>query len=168
MGKDSISYEDLIQIVQLIESSSRFSEFHLKIGDVEIDLRAKIDGEVVRGSHAEAAPPPAAESGERPANAISRPSAASSSARAELFAEGLVLVRSPMVGTFYRAPEPGAEPFVTVGSRVKPDTTVCIIEVMKLMSSLAAEHDGVVKQILVDNGELVDAAQVLMVIDPKA
>ena len=168
MGKDSISYEDLIRIVQLIESSSRFSEFHLKVGDMEIALRAKIDGEVVRPGSVEATPPVEEESRERFRNAIALPSAASSPARAEEFAAGLVLVRSPMVGTFYRAPEPGAQPFVTVGSRVAPDTTVCIIEVMKLMSSIAAEHGGVITQILVDNGELVDAAQVLMVIDPKA
>src|SRR5688572_475274 len=153
MGKDSISYEDLIQIVQLIESSSRFSEFHLKVGDVEIDLRAKIDGQVVRASHVEAAPAPAAEGDERFGSGISHPSTPSLPARAEQFGEGLLLVRSPMVGTFYRAPEPGAEPFVTVGSRVKPDTTVCIIEVMKLMSSIAAEYHGVVTQILVNNGE---------------
>ena len=78
MGKDSISYEDLIQIVQLIESSSRFSEFHLKVGDLEIDLRAKIDGNAARASDVEAAPPLTSRL-EGPGNAIPRSATASPS-----------------------------------------------------------------------------------------
>jgi acetyl-CoA carboxylase biotin carboxyl carrier protein len=71
-----------------------------------------------------------------------------------------------MVGTFYRAPGPDAEPFVEVGQHIEPDTTVCIIEVMKLMNSIAAETRGVVAEILVENGARVDFGDVLMVIGP--
>ncbi|MFZ5509542.1 MAG: acetyl-CoA carboxylase biotin carboxyl carrier protein, partial [Pseudomonadota bacterium] len=82
--------------------------------------------------------------------------------------EGMVVVEAPMVGTFYRAPEPGAKPFVEVGQRVAPDTVVCIIEVMKLMNSIAARHAGVVAQILVNDGDPVEFGQPLVVIDPNA
>lgn len=169
MGKDSISYEDLIQIVQLIESSSQFGELHLKVGDIEIELRAKSGGKHEPTSRDEARTQVAVQGGEVSDNvAIALAESARSTAPAQQIAEGSVVIRAPMVGTFYRAPEPGAQPFVAVGSRVQPDTTICIIEVMKLMSSIPAEHSGVITHILVDDAQLVEAEQVLMVIDPKA
>ena len=78
-----------------------------------------------------------------------------------------VVIKSPMVGTFYSSPEPGARPFVEVGQAVSPDTTVCIIEVMKLMNSIPAGCNGTVTQVLVNDAEAVDAGQILIVIDPK-
>ena len=78
-----------------------------------------------------------------------------------------ILVRSPMVGTFYRAPSPGAPPFVEVGQTIEADTTVCIIEVMKLMSSILAGAQGTITNILAENGELVEHDQILMVIAPR-
>ena len=164
MGKDNLTYDDLIEIVQLIESSSRFSEFRLKTGDLEIELRAKIDGNPAQPAGGEPVSPGPVQTGAAAEIAVAHAPPVSP----PQFAEGLVLVRAPMVGTFYRAPEPGVAPFVTVGSRVEPETTVCIIEVMKLMSSIAAGHYGVVTRILVDDARLVEAAQVLMVIDPEA
>jgi acetyl-CoA carboxylase biotin carboxyl carrier protein len=81
---------------------------------------------------------------------------------------GAVLVRAPMVGTFYRSPAPGAPPFVEPGSRVTADAIVCIIEVMKLMNSIDAGVDGVVIHVLVDDAEPVEYGQPLIVIDPGA
>ncbi|HJQ63333.1 MAG TPA: acetyl-CoA carboxylase biotin carboxyl carrier protein, partial [Burkholderiales bacterium] len=78
-------------------------------------------------------------------------------------AEGQV-IKSPMVGTFYRASAPGAKPFVEVGSTVKVGDPVCIIEAMKLLNEIDSEHDGVVKAILVENGQPVEYGQPLMVI----
>jgi len=72
-----------------------------------------------------------------------------------------------MVGTFYRSPEPGARPFVEVGQGVTPDTTVCIIEVMKLMNSISAGSPGRVTHVLVGDAEPVDMGQALILIDPK-
>ena len=72
-----------------------------------------------------------------------------------------------MVGTFYRSPEPGAPPFVAVGAKVSPDTTVCIIEVMKLMNSIPAGCGGRVTHVLVNDAQPVDTGQALIVIDPK-
>ena len=74
-------------------------------------------------------------------------------------------VTSPMVGTFYRAPSPGADPFVEVGTQVKKGDTLCIIEAMKLLNEIEAEVSGTVREILVDNGSPVEFGQPLFVIE---
>ena len=84
-------------------------------------------------------------------------------APAEPKIEGTPLT-SPMVGTFYRAPSPGAKPFVEVGDTVKKGQTVCIIEAMKLLNEVEAETDGVVKEICVENGQPVEYGQNLLII----
>ena len=146
---ENLTYEDLLQIVDLIESSPQFSEFHLKAGDMEVNLR--------RRTNAYAATVPR--------EAQEPPSPARQNAPTG-FPEGSAVIRSPMVGTFYRATEPGARPFVEIGERVEPETAVCIIEVMKLMSSIPAGAKGVVKEILVGDAEPVEYGQPLIVIFP--
>ncbi len=79
---------------------------------------------------------------------------------------GLVTVPSPMLGTFYRAESPGAAPFVEEGSRVTPDTTVCIIEVMKMMNSVPAGLSGTVREILAENAQLVEYGAPLFRVQP--
>jgi len=74
------------------------------------------------------------------------------------------LVKSPMVGTFYRAASPGAKPFVEVGDTVKTGQPICIIEAMKLMNEIEADKDGVVKAILVENGQPVEYGEALIII----
>ena len=74
------------------------------------------------------------------------------------------LVKSPMVGTFYRAPSPGANAFVEIGQTVKPGDTLCIIEAMKLLNEIEAEVAGEIKEILVENGQAVEYGQPLFVI----
>ena len=74
------------------------------------------------------------------------------------------VVKSPMVGTFYRSSAPGAKPFVELGQAVKTGETVCIIEAMKLLNEIEADKDGVVKEILVENGEPVEFGQPLIVL----
>jgi len=74
-------------------------------------------------------------------------------------------VKSPMVGTFYRSAQPGAEPFVSVGSQVKEGDTLCIIEAMKLMNEIEADKSGTIKAVLVDNGSPVAFGQPLFVIE---
>ncbi len=78
------------------------------------------------------------------------------------------LVKSPMVGTFYRAPAPDAEPFVREGSQVRKGDTLCIIEAMKLMNEIEAEYDGVVRRILLDNATPVEYGQAMFEITPTA
>jgi len=79
-------------------------------------------------------------------------------------ARGVSEITAPMVGTFYRAPRPGADPFVQPGSNVNPDAVVAIIEVMKLMYSVVAGLNGAVQEICVENGDLVQKGQRLMLI----
>jgi acetyl-CoA carboxylase biotin carboxyl carrier protein len=85
---------------------------------------------------------------------------------AEPAAAGLVDVRAPLLGTFYRAPRPGAPPFVTVGSEVGPDSVVCIIETMKLMNSVTSGVAGTVAEILVENAQFAGQGTVLMRVRP--
>ena len=86
---------------------------------------------------------------------------------AEAPAGNLIEVTSPMVGTFYRAPSPDADPFVAVGARIGNGSVLCIIEAMKLMNELESEVEGTVAQILVENAEPVEFGQVLFLIDPS-
>lgn len=72
---------------------------------------------------------------------------------------------SPMVGTFYRAPSPGADPFVKVGDTVKKGQVVCIIEAMKLLNEVEADMDGTVKEVCVENGQPVEFGQLLFIIE---
>ncbi len=76
-------------------------------------------------------------------------------------------IKSPMVGTFYKSPEPGADAYVKVGTRVSSGQTVCIIEAMKIMNEIEAEIAGVVREILVDDAQPVEFGQVLFRVDPN-
>jgi acetyl-CoA carboxylase biotin carboxyl carrier protein len=79
----------------------------------------------------------------------------------------LIEIKSPMVGTFYRAPEPGAEPYVKAGSRVAPGQTLCIIEAMKIMNEIESEVGGALREILVEDGQPVEFGQVLFRVEPN-
>lgn len=81
---------------------------------------------------------------------------------------GLVEIVAPMVGTFYRAPAPDADPYVQVGDTISPGQILFIIEAMKMMNEIESELNGVVKQILVENGEPVEYGQPVLLIDPQA
>jgi acetyl-CoA carboxylase biotin carboxyl carrier protein len=174
LSDKNLSYDELLQMVKVFESSTEFSEFHLKYGDVEVDLRKHgATLSPVAQQRAVSIDPPKAVLSQPPTLLKEQESAknetdAAVSSSSDAFPVGACMVKSSMVGTFYRSPEPGAPPFVTVGQRVTPDTTVCIIEVMKLMASIRADYSGVVTHILVDDAGPVEFGQTLMVIDPNA
>jgi acetyl-CoA carboxylase biotin carboxyl carrier protein len=92
------------------------------------------------------------------------PASAAAEAAAEPAEPEGHLVKSPMVGTFYRAASPGAKPFVEVGDTVQAGDTLCIIEAMKLMNEIESDKSGVVKQVLAENGQPVEFGQPLVVI----
>ena len=144
------SYQDLVQIVNLIRSASQFSEFRLRSGEIEIEVK-RVNGATALGPAApeRRSDPVGGEVSLEPEPAALRVPHAHT--EAGKLPPGLALVRAPMVGTLYRAPEPGAPPFVAPGTRVEADTTVCIIEVMKLMNSIPAGCAGVVTHVLVEN-----------------
>jgi acetyl-CoA carboxylase biotin carboxyl carrier protein len=98
------------------------------------------------------------------ATAVAEPPAGSSALTDQT--DGMIMIESPMVGTFYAASNPDAQPFVKVGSAVGPDTPVCIIEAMKIFNEIKAECSGTVRRVLVRNGESVEFGQPLFAIEP--
>ena len=80
--------------------------------------------------------------------------------------ENQFLVTSPIVGTFYRAPSPGAKPYASVGDTVEPGTVVCIIEAMKIFNQIESDVAGEIVEVLVENGSPVEAEAVLFLVDP--
>lgn len=98
-------------------------------------------------------------------NIVERKAAAVTSTQGSL--DDCIMVKSPMVGTFYAAPSEGEEPFVRVGDRVSMGDILCIVEAMKLMNEIECENDGVIAEILVSNGEVVEYGQPLIAIRNK-
>lgn len=163
---DKITVVDIKEIIDLVRADPSIEWFVFKQGDVEISLSRNGIPLQAASAAAPASSPalasaPAAPS--QPAVAADlAPSKAASAAPA--LAPGDIEVKAPMVGTFYRRPKPGADPFVEVGAAVKPGDTLCIVEVMKLMNSVKVDAAGTVKSILVEDGQPVEYGQVLMVI----
>jgi acetyl-CoA carboxylase biotin carboxyl carrier protein len=138
-----LTAEDVAEITRLLEES-QFDELHLEHAGFKLTLKR---GAAVRREGATASAPAASPA---PASAASA-------------ADGSVLeVTAPFVGIFYRAPRPGAPPYIEVGSQVEQDTTIGIIEVMKLMNAVRAEVSGTVVEVLVEDGAVVEYGQVLL------
>ena len=155
---------DLRKLKTLIDLVSESGVAELEI--TEGDDRVKIVNRVGAAPVAAAAPAVIATpvvASAAPA-AAPAPAVAAEPAAAPVAAEDTRTINSPRVGTFYRAPSPGAKPFADVGQKVKAGDTVCIIEAMKLLNEIETEYDGVIKEILVENGQPVEFGQPLFVI----
>ncbi len=153
---------DLQLIKSLIELmvDNDLSRMELREGETHILLRR---GQPVTAVAPVLAPPLAVPGG----NPGPLPMAgAGAAAAAPLAAEGEILIRSPMVGTFYVASEPDAPPFVTAGTQVTPDTVVCLIEAMKVFNELKAECTGRITKVLVRNAQAVEYDQPLFAVAP--
>ncbi|HEY2320721.1 MAG TPA: acetyl-CoA carboxylase biotin carboxyl carrier protein [Solirubrobacteraceae bacterium] len=147
---------DVREILRIIDESEDLNELsietdgfrlHVRKGDVAADARS--------GGVLPRTPPERA-----PASPAAPPSPPAPD-------DGLVTVPSPMLGTFYRAEAPGADPFVELGATVEPDTTVCIIEVMKMMNSVPAGLGGTIAEIVAENGQLVEYGDPLFRVTPE-
>ena len=122
MGKEILTYDDLLQIVELIKSAEAFSEFHLKIGDIELDLRKSASAASspsntaapASSSAPASAPSPPSGEPDRPEDVV--PALGAPKPGIDI-PDGSVVITSPMVGTFYRSPEPGASPLSKLGRR---------------------------------------------------
>jgi acetyl-CoA carboxylase biotin carboxyl carrier protein len=154
----SLSHEDVKRLLELLDAS-KFDELHLEMDGTKLTLLRNGAGATARAC----APIVSAVLSTQPASPVSTSTQAPISA--ESFTD-LVNIRAIMLGQFYGAPKPGAAPFVTVGSKVNRDTAIGIIEVMKLMNSIAAGVDGEIVEILARDGELVEFDQVLMRVRP--
>jgi acetyl-CoA carboxylase biotin carboxyl carrier protein len=148
-----IDYDEIRKLIGLLE------EKNLSVFELEVEgLKVKIG---------RSAPPPAPAAAVPAADpAAPRESAAAAEARAQALetAKGHHLITSPMVGTFYRAPNPTSAPFIDIGDVVKKGQTLCIIEAMKLMNEIEADIDGTVVEIYVDNAKPVEYGQKLFAI----
>ncbi len=158
-GIKSVDLRDVRRLAQLLKDSPEIGSIELKgwFGT----------GVVITRTPAAVVPPPAqfampvaaaGAGGHAPARSDQAPAAAPVAALKE--------IRSPMVGTFYRAPEPGAEPYAQVGTRVSPGQTVCIIEAMKIMNEIEAEISGVIREVSVEDAQPVEFGQLLFRVDP--
>ena len=182
MIQQNLTYDEIVSLINAFEASSEFNRFHLRYLDLELDLEKKgaipIDGGGSWRGSASAAPHHTASSASalqvhvptplKASEAVEAAHAtlASSPAQTVDSHEGLLKITSPMVGTFYVSPEPGAAAFVSVGQKVNAQTQVCIIEVMKLMSSIEAGVSGTIQEVMVKNNEPVEFGQVLFWVRP--
>jgi acetyl-CoA carboxylase biotin carboxyl carrier protein len=150
---------DLRKLKKLIDLVQESGIAELEITEGEEKVKIVKGGGVSVSAPAPASAPAAPEA--RPAGPVAP--AAGAPAEASTGQEGHV-VKAPMVGTFYRSPSPDAKAFVEVGQAVKEGETICIIEAMKLMNEIEADASGIVKAILVENGQPVEYGQPLFIL----
>ncbi|HUA39125.1 MAG TPA: acetyl-CoA carboxylase biotin carboxyl carrier protein [Candidatus Sulfopaludibacter sp.] len=151
--------KDIKAIIDLMKKNS-ITEFELERQDSKIRLKRGFNGSIPPAATYEdpVALPPAQPVSSAPATV---PSGAMPAA-----VIGEIEIKSPMIGTFYRAPSPEAASYTEVGSEVNPDTVVCIIEAMKVMNEIKAETKGVITQVLVENAKPVEFGQPLFKVRP--
>ncbi len=158
---------DIEQVRQLVElmKEHELTELLVRDGDNRIVLRRGAGGQVMmQPSMPQTMPalppaPPAAPAAEAPATA---PAAEKTEE-----ATGLVAIRSPMVGTFYAAPDPESKPYAGPGSEVGPDSVICIIEAMKVFNEIKAEMAGTIEKVVVENAQPVEFGQPLFMVRPR-
>jgi acetyl-CoA carboxylase biotin carboxyl carrier protein len=160
-----LSEDDVLHILKLIDES-KFDYFQLEVGELKITVSK---GEPIpinsTPQPSAATPPPQAFPTPKPAAA---PAVAPAAVVPKPVAvpEGMLTISAPLLGTFYVAPEPGAPPFVQVGQQITEDTTVGLIEVMKVFNSVRATVKGTIVELVVQNGQFVEFGQVLFIVKP--
>jgi acetyl-CoA carboxylase biotin carboxyl carrier protein len=154
-----VDLKDIKAIIDLMKKNS-VTEFELEKQDFKIRLKRGANGAAAATISEDA---PALVYSAPPAGlpSVAAPAAAPAPADSELE------IKSPMIGTFYRAPSPEAAAYVETGTEVNPDTVVCIIEAMKVMNEIKAEAKGVITQILIENAKPVEFGQPLFKLRPS-
>lgn len=149
----------LKKLIDLVEESG-IAEIEVTEGEEKVRITRSVAAPAVQTVYAPAAPVQATPAAPAPSAAPAAPAAPTPAVRDLSNAQ-----KSPMVGTFYRAASPSTPAFVEVGQTVKAGDTLCIIEAMKLMNEIEAEKSGVVKEILVENGQPVEFGEPLFIIE---
>jgi acetyl-CoA carboxylase biotin carboxyl carrier protein len=164
-NQDIFDVRKIRRLVALMNEHD-LSEIDLRQGDMRIQLRRSHEGLVA------VAPPPSAPSA--PVGASRAPAPAPPPNQAShvpvqntVIEEHVALIKSPMVGTFYSAPDPDSPPYVKMGDPVSADTTVCIVEAMKVFNEILAEVSGKIVSVLVENGEPVEFGQPMFKVDTR-
>jgi acetyl-CoA carboxylase biotin carboxyl carrier protein len=159
-----LSEDDVLHILKLIDES-KFDYFQLEVGELKITVSK---GEPIPVNSAPQSAPATAPAQRAPAAApVQQPRTPAVEPQKAAIPEGLVPVTAPLLGTFYVAPEPGAPPFVTIGSTVTEDTTVGLIEVMKVFNSVRAGTKGVITEVVAQNGQFIEYGQTLFLVKPS-
>ena len=165
----TISSGDVEAIVRMFEQS-KWKELELRVGNCELFLskdangRASSSSTVSTAVHDRAAAAPAVTTSAASAAVKKEPTPHSTNGGSVELPPGCVHVSAPSLGTFYRSPKPGAPLFVELGQEVTEDTELCLIEVMKLFTTLRAEVKGTIRELLVKDGDLVEYGQPLFVV----
>ena len=162
------SEDDIVQIIKLVDES-KFDELRLESDDLKLVVRRAgvcashtTEEKIVQSGTQKT------DSGKALSKSVpAQEESGSSSEEKEASEEGVLPINAPLLGTFYRRAEPNAPPFVEVGTLVDEDTTVCIIEVMKVFSTIKAGVKGCITKICVDNGVLVEYGQPLFFVKPR-
>lgn len=158
-----LSEDDVLHILKLIDES-HFDYFQLEVGELKITVSK---GEPIPLAPApQAGAAPAAVPAPKPAPPAAAQAAAPQAARPAAIPDGMLPIIAPLLGTFYVAPEPGAPPFVTVGQTITEDTTVGLIEVMKVFNSVRAAVKGTIVEVVAQNGQFVEFGQTLFIVKP--
>ena len=160
-GIKSVELKDVRKLAELLNEFPAIGSIEVK-GFFDTGIVMTRTGAVV--VHAQA---PAPTAHPAPASAPLASHAPPAAPPAPAASSNLKEVKSPMVGTFYKSPEPGAEPYVKVGTRISAGQTVCIIEAMKIMNEIEAEVTGVVREVLVDDAQPVEFGTVIFRVDPN-
>ena len=160
--RDVFDVQHIRRLVELMNEHD-LNEMDLRQGDMRIQLRRGAESSVALPAVAASHPAPAASA----SSAESRSHAAPVPSDTPADEEYIALITSPMVGTFYASPDPAAEPYVAAGDLVSADTTVCIVEAMKVFNEIQAEVSGRVVGVLVESGEPVEFGQPMFKIDTR-
>ena len=158
----SLTHSDIAEIIRLVDQST-LDEFVVEVGDLKVEIRRK--GAMPAAPAAPAAPTPASPPSPSPSPAVAETDRAPAGLDEPVVGDGQVAVRSPMVGTFYRCPSPDDPPYVEVGSEIEADAPLCLVEVMKLYTTIYARTRGRIVRICANDAELVEYDQILFIID---
>ncbi|CAH1669278.1 acetyl-CoA carboxylase biotin carboxyl carrier protein [Chelatococcus asaccharovorans] len=163
-----VKSEEIATLIELFNESD-WDELHVAIEGLQLFLSTDPNARLYPGSAAvTAAPAPAPAISVQPV-AVQAPAARLTTpapAQDEAVPAHWVPVKAPNLGTFYRAPKPGAAPFVEIGQAVEASTEICLLEVMKLFTAVQAGTKGTVRRVCVDDAEMVEHGQVLFYIEP--
>lgn len=164
-----LTEDDVVRILKLVEQST-FDELHLETGDVKLLVRKKGCGAaIVEGASGVTAPMAVASTSANASETAVTGTARRKGKKAKTLTEkeGLAQINAPLLGTVYRRPSPEAPHYVDIGSFVKEDDTVCLIEVMKVFTAVKAGIRGRIAEALVETGEMVEYGQPLFRVEPE-
>jgi acetyl-CoA carboxylase biotin carboxyl carrier protein len=169
-----LTEEEINQILRMIDESN-FDELHLEMGDLKLTVVKSGHGTSIKQS----IPAKVAHESVKTTELAEDTVAEQNTQKAEPGAKGvkpisppavkggLMPIKAPMIGTFYKRPEPGSAPFVEIGSHVEENTTVCLLEVMKVFTAVKAGVRGYIREICAESGDLVEYGQPLFWVEPE-